>query len=107
MTPREFFIAGVQFQNPGLMSCIRKIEVGQELDLEPDPENKFDPNATKIILVNEDSKVTMLGYLPKQYSAEIAGFLTLDMILKCTVIGLNPNAKPWEMCKVRIEEEEL
>jgi hypothetical protein len=99
METREFFIAGVQFQKPGLQSCISSMNVGDELDLYPDPDNKFDPNAVQIWY-----KETLLGHVKRQFSAEIAGMLNLGIPLICTVSALNHSAKSWEQCLVKIED---
>ena len=99
METREFFVAGVQFQKPGLQSCISKMKVGDELELIADPKNKFDPNAVQIWW-----EEVMIGHVPKTFSAEIAGAISIDIDLKCEVVAISPQAKMWEQCKVKISE---
>ena len=98
----EFYVAGVQFHE--LKKCINEIQVGDTLEISPDPTNKFDPNAVEIIFCGEEA-VHMVGFVPakKDLSAKIAS-LTELMELKCTVLEVTPTAKTWEQLKVRIEE---
>lgn len=50
-------IAGIPHHKPDLSV----LSVGQELQLVPEPDNKFDPNAIKVF----SSIDTFLGYIPK------------------------------------------
>lgn len=102
---KKFFIAGVQHHD--LQKVIADIEVEDVLDLVPEPTNKFDPNAVRIEYMD-----TMLGYVPKRFSAEIAGALEIDEDLQCYITKLDEVAKPWEMIEVvvgtfDIVEEEI
>lgn len=105
--PKEFFVAGVQHHD--LHKVISDLEEGDELDLIPEPTNKFDPNAVKI----EAPDSVMIGYVPKKFSSEIAAAIDLGDDLICTITHLDPKAKPWEQCKVvikdldEVEEEEV
>ena len=92
--PRAFYIAGVKFHK--LSTVINELEVGQVLDLIPEPENKFDPNAVAI-KYND----IMLGYVPRTISAEISALLEIEELF-CVIDKLTPSAKPWEQCKVTI-----
>jgi hypothetical protein len=90
---RKFFIAGVQF-HPGAANIIRDLVVGDDLDLVPEPTNKFDPNAVRI-----ESAGELLGYVPKKFSAEISALIEIEEC-ECIVTIVNPNGKTWEMCEV-------
>ena len=100
---RSFFIAGVQFRPLEAKEEIKKLLKNQELMLELEPENKFDPNAVKIISLSEEGKC-FLGYVPKKFSAEISAALEVGIDLECIVEEINPSAKPWEMCKVIVKD---
>ena len=105
---RSFFVAGVQFRPLEAKEEIKKLLKNQELMLELEPDNKFDPNAVKIISLSEEGKC-FLGYVPKKLSAEISAVLEVGINLECIVEEINPSAKPWEMCKVvikNVEEED-
>jgi hypothetical protein len=101
----KFFVAGVQHHQ--LKSIIKDIEEGYDFDLVPEPDNKFDSNAVKIVTAD-----IICGYVPKTFSSQVAASIEsfgLDEHY-CRVTKLNPDAKPWEMCEVEIgligEDEE-
>lgn len=94
---RKFYIAGVKFHS--LPKIINEVEVGEQLTLTPEPTNKFDPNAVQIRRGN-----VFCGFVPKKFSAEIAGLIELGTHLTCTITIANPSAKTWEMCEVVIED---
>ena len=93
---RTFYIAGAQFHD--LAKVIKDIKVGELLNLEPEPNNKYDPNAVKIL--HED---VFLGYVPKKFSAEVAGHLENEIYLECIVEEVDAKAKQWEMCLVTVK----
>jgi len=96
---RSFYIAGVQYHEMNKVLDI--LDDGMELTLVPEPTNKYDPNAVRI-----EFDDTMLGYIPKQFSSEIAGALELGTELVCIITDFNKTASPWEQCKVTISEIE-
>lgn len=99
----SFFIAGVQHHQ--MNSVINDISVGNVLVLIPEPTNKFDPNAVRIIYARHD-KEAMLGYVPKKFSAEVSASIFIGTLLECEVVEFNKQAKTWEMCRVEIREVE-
>lgn len=120
---RTFYVAGVQFRprneiSQAVREISQELEVfkGVNLSLEPEPENKFDPNAVKILYNSEDVKdggsfvPIFLGYIPKKYSSEVAGMLSIGAPVECIVDVVDPAAKTYEMFKVTVqlpvEEEE-
>jgi hypothetical protein len=103
---RQFFIAGVQFRpRAEINEASKKIQVGDTLVLEPEPTNRFDPNAVKIL-----SGGGFLGYVPKKFSSEVSAMLGIGAPIVCTVDEVNAAAKTYEMFKVTIsipvEEED-
>ena len=94
---KKFFIAGVQHHE--LHEVIEDLNEGDELDLICEPDNKFDPNAIRIEI--ED---TMLGYVPKKFSAKVSAALEVGHDLECKITKLTPSAKPWEQCEVTITQ---
>ena len=96
---KVFYIAGVQFR-PGIKQVIDELDEGMELELVPEPENKFDPNAVQVCY-----KGIQLGFVPKKFSAEVAGILEVDNLM-CRVVEINKAAKPWEQCKITVTEME-
>lgn len=103
---REFFIAGVQFRpKDDIAKAMKEIKVETNLRMLPEPDNKYDPNAVMITLpVEELQEEFFLGYVPKKYSSEVAGLLEAGIELTCKVVEVSPQAKPWEMFKVVIQD---
>jgi len=95
----KFYVAGVQHHH--LHKVIKEIEEGDYLDLIPDPSNKFDPNAVRI-----EHNSTMLGYVPKKFSAEVSAALEIDPRFECSITKLDRDAKPWEQLEVVIKRDE-
>jgi hypothetical protein len=102
---REFFVAGVQFRPSNVKDEIKKLNKGQYLYLELEPDNKFDPNAVKILCngLQEGDDNVFLGYVPKKFSSEVAALLEARIELECVVDTVNKEAKTWEMLKVIIK----
>jgi len=111
---RQFFIAGVKFRPVQEIREVAKLmKVGDHLGLVPEPTNRFDPNAVKIEYNTETAdgvKSTFLGYVPKKFSSEVSGMLSIGAEVDCIVDEITPDASTWEMFKVTVsipvDEEE-
>lgn len=99
----KFFIAGVQHHQ--MHKVLDRIKNGYFLQLVPEPTNKYDPNAIKIVFPVAQEDI-MLGYVPKRFSSEVSASIELDKVLECVIVTFNKSAKPWEQCKVEIREIE-
>ena len=105
---RQFFIAGVQFRpREEIRLALEKMKSGDTLILQPEPTNKFDPNAVQILLDLPDDGSTgidraFLGYVPKKFSSEVSAMLGIGAPIICTVDEVNPAAKTYEMFKVTV-----
>ena len=99
---KSFYVAGVQHHQ--WRSVIDEMEEGHQLMLVPEPSNKLDPNAVRIVYNR-----IMIGYVPKKLSAEIAAMIDIGEEYNCVIEKLNKQSKPWEMIKVVVKgvEEEL
>lgn len=104
---RTFFIAGVQFRPKNeIAEAAKEMEAGDFLELVPEPSNKFDPNAVKIEYSVEHANGVIgifLGYVPKKFSSEVAGMLSIGAPIGCIVEVVNPAAKTYEMFKVTVQ----
>jgi hypothetical protein len=99
----EFYVAGVQFHQ--LKQCIDEIEVGEVLDLMPEPTNKYDPNAIALHYYSDvKNKGFMIGYVPGKQSAEISAFIEIAENPQCIVQKVTPEQKPWLQLFVSIED---
>ena len=102
----EFFIAGVQFRpKTEISKAISVLEIGNNLNLTPEPLNKFDSNAIKIELEKSDG-VIFLGYVPAKISSSVLAMIEIHNKVTCTLTEFNPKSDPWEMFKVTIKPEE-
>lgn len=100
---REFYIAGVKFHQ--YKSVLNDMSEGNTLQLIPEPNNKFDPNAVQIYFDN-GGKAAFLGFVPKKFSSEISALLEVGKELECTLTKFTKDAKTWEIFKVSISEVE-
>jgi len=94
----EFYVAGVKFHE--LHKCIDNIKVGDSLPMEPEPTNKYDPNAIKLHFGD-----FMVGYVPAKLSADVSAELSIRPLI-CVVTEVNPAEKPWAQLKVAIWPDE-
>lgn len=94
---RQFYVAGVQHHD--LNDVIDDLEEGDDLDLVPEPDNKYDSNAVKIMFDG-----VMLGYVPQKFSAEVSAALQIGDVA-CTILTLDKNEKPWKMLEVAVISE--
>lgn len=94
MPERKFFIAGVKFRGTEAINELIRRQVGDMLEMEKEPENKYDPNAVKLI-----SNGTMVGYVPQRFSSEVTAMLTIGDA-ECQIVAINPTRPPYELCEV-------
>ncbi len=93
-TNYQFFIAGVKFHKAH--TVINDIKQDDILELAPEPDNKYDPNAIVIKF-----KGVTLGYVPMKISSEVSAFIEVNEV-KCLVLKINPKAATWEQIEVSI-----
>ena len=70
----EFDVAGTR-HCPDLDKCKNIINVNDKLYLEPEPNNKYDKNAIKIIFIKNNHNYH-IGYVPRYYSKQLSEILT-------------------------------
>lgn len=99
-----FYVAGVKFHEAKFV--LDEMQAGEQLSIVPEPTNKYDPNAVRLEYKSDKfDAATMIGYVPKKFSAEVAGLYEVSNLL-CTIIEINPKTSTWEQIKVIIEENE-
>jgi endonuclease/exonuclease/phosphatase family metal-dependent hydrolase len=108
---KTFYIAGVQFRPASALDAIKQLKEGDELILDPEPDNQYDPNAIRILIEVEFEKDgeqmvvrEHLGYVPKKFSGELAAIIEVYGLdnMECIVTKVDPNAKKWEMLEVEV-----
>lgn len=99
---RMFSIAGVRH----CMSCHGEnceksinLSIGDKLNLELEPTNKFDKNAIKIV----DLKDNHIGYLPRYYSESMKEYLDEGVTYECVVVEVNKDMECHECINVKLE----
>lgn len=103
----KFFIAGVQFHQ--YKEALGLIKQGDILDMIPEPDNKYDANAVKLVFDTAqgrdgEGQEIFIGYVPGKISAEISAFLVTAEVPTCKIITFNGAMKPWEMFEVEISD---
>ena len=97
----EFFVAGVKFRK-GWKENLEALEEGQELILVPEPTNKFDKYAIKIM----SPEGVMLGYVPAKTGEALilSQAITSGKRFKATATELAVDFEPWRALQVLVEE---
>jgi hypothetical protein len=75
------YIAGAKFRQMDEQVHLAGLAEGAEIDLKPEPTNKYDPNAVQVIHDGHH-----VGYVPRDLSAEVARLFAQGRILR-TVKG--------------------
>ena len=94
----QFLIAGFQYHDGA--DVLNKLEVGTKLDLVPEFDNPYDPNAVRI-----ERRGTKLGYVPRESNEAVARLLAFGHgdALECRVLSVDRGAAPWEQVRVAID----
>lgn len=71
------YIAGLKFR-PGAAERATGLPEDHELQLEPEPTNRYDPNAVKVC----DGDFH-LGYVPRDLAAEVGDLIATGRFLRC------------------------
>ena len=93
----SFNIAGFQYHDSALV--LGKLKVGKKLDLVPEPDNPYDPNAVSI-----RRKSVHLGYIPRARNATIAQLFRFghNNVFECRVMKVDKSADPRNQVHVGI-----
>lgn len=73
----------------GGQELLHLIEPGQDIQLIPEPDNKYDPNAVQVFISENDR----LGYVPKETAPIIHEEWGRNRILKCKVAEITGKGK--------------
>ena len=98
---REFYIVGIRH----LSSCHGEkceyrplIDIGMNLNLELEPDNKYDACAVQVLTEKKEP----LGYIPRYYSQSISERMNKGMTYECTVLEANNGENCQECVKVKL-----
>lgn len=91
-------LMGANFRPKETREVLVGLPTGQELSLEREPENPYDPNAVKVIFDagtgDSGPKPIFLGFVEKAIAEEIAPLLDRDCTATCHIIGWLGTIKP-------------
>lgn len=73
----EFYVAGTS-HSQDINECKKYLFVNKKIYLEPEPENKNDKNAIKVVF-KENNKSYNLGYVPRYYCKDLLNELNKDV----------------------------
>jgi hypothetical protein len=98
----EAYLAGT---NHGDCQFVIKeiIEVGDELVLLPDPENKFDSTAVGVFKFKKGHAIGFLGWIQKQMNIDIFNDLMNGIEVKAVVIEKHKPDREYNFWNVRIQ----
>lgn len=77
---RTLIIKTAGVTHDGRQAVIWDQQVGGAVRLEPEPNNKFDPNAIKV-MVGYRGKPTCAGYVPKELASELAPLMDGESLM--------------------------
>ncbi len=101
---RKFFVAGTGFS----LGCegencdkATEVRLNEEVRLIPDPANKYDCYAIKIL----NSKGELIGYMPRYYSEGVSKRIVSEAKITCRVIEVNKDSNCLECIKLELNIE--
>ncbi len=83
----EFDIAGIS-HSKDIKKIIKDIIINDRLELEKEPNNKFDNNAIKI-MINKNGKKYHIGYVPRYYASDLSKLLDKNISYSALVKNIN------------------
>ena len=90
----ECFIAGFRYhEGPDLLP---DLQVGDELQLVPEPGNPYDAWAVRI-----EHRKSHIGYLPRRQNQPISRLLQQGAPVRCRITRVDADAVPWEAVRVQ------
>lgn len=92
-----FYVAG--FQRYDGMMVVHDIAAGDFLNMVPEPDNPYDPDAIKL-----EFNGTKIGYVPKEKNglAALFAFYGHEDVFECRVTQVDPQAEPWKQVRVSL-----
>lgn len=93
----SFHISGFQYHDGALV--LSKLRVGDRLELVPEPDNPYDPEAVAV-----KYKGTMLGYVPGDMNAPLAVMMHFGhaAVFECRVLQVAPEKDPWKQVRAAV-----
>jgi len=83
-----------------------KLKIGTLLQLQAEPDNRYDPKAVMVIYRDEEQNDdVLLGYIPRNCNFEISTMLEMGWadIFECRINNINPLVHPEEQIRLTIK----
>lgn len=74
-------LRGAKFRPMDAQVCLLQQTAGSILRLEPEPTNKYDPNAIKVIATDPEGIAHFIGYIAKEDCEEVLGMLAVGQVV--------------------------
>ena len=81
---------GLSFRPSEAKAAYRNLEEGDTVWLDKEPDNKYDPNAVKVLVEIADDDYIHIGYVAKGEAAVLSPRLSDDELVEATVTTLLP-----------------
>ena len=91
----EGYIAGYQYHQGEKFE--KQFEPGTDFSLKHEPENPFNENAVAVYY--NDNRI---GFIPTDWSHEVANKLKNGKNVKARVASFEPDAEPWQRLQVEV-----
>lgn len=98
---RDFYVMGIRYSSScsGIdCSSLPSTFIGDRLKFSPEPENKHDPWAIRVLTQHDEH----LGYVPRYYNRAILNRLKMNTSYSCVVLEVNTDENCSECIKVRL-----
>jgi hypothetical protein len=82
-------LAGAKFRPAEARAAVKELQLGQALELEPDPENEYDSQAVRVFTYDE-----WIGFIPKADNGPIFAALQRGEAVGCEVVAFESSLKP-------------
>lgn len=100
-------LMGVNFRGKEIAALVESLSIGTTFSLERDPENKYDPNAIKVIFAmpNNDEPV-FVGFVAKEVAEELAPLLDAGYTATATIFDFLGPIKPHLEIEATLADDE-
>lgn len=85
-------LRGARFRPMDAQVCLLQQTVNSKLRLEPEPDNKYDPNAIKVFATDPDEIEHFVGYIAKEDCEDVLGMLRSGIAVEAFIAEENGNA---------------
>jgi hypothetical protein len=99
-TPRQFYVAGVQYRDNYQKFVDLPVKVGDTIKLVGEPGNEYDRYAIRVHHLTKDG--VLLGYVPKGVNSDVWALHEFGYKPDAEVVTFAHDKAPWQMIEVRL-----